>query len=115
MIFDPTGDDVGFVAEIGKAKGNMFNIPCLAYSFVDDAVNSVIRNDENRKELAKYEEKCIKSYPMRNYMRVPFTFEDGTYKFCDIDFAKYRKYTGVANINVPLEAVYNVMKRNAET
>ena len=111
MIFDPTGDDVGFVAEIGKARGNMFNIPCLAYAFVDDAVNSVIRNDENRKRLAKYEEECILKYPMRHYMRVPFTFEDGSYKFCDIDFTKYRKISGVKTQSVPLSAFVKYMRK----
>jgi len=106
MMFDPTGDDVGFVAEIAKVRGNMFNIPFLAYAFIDDAVNSVIRNDDNRRQLAQYEERCIKQYPMRNYMRVPFTFEDGSYKFCDIDFTKYRKVTGAKGKNVPLDYVY---------
>ena len=111
LMFDPTGDDVGFVAEIGKARGNMFNIPCLAYSFVDDAVNSVIRNDSNRKALAQYEYNCIKKYPMRNYMRIPFTFEDGSYKFCDIDYTKYREATGVKSAMVPLEKFVAMQQR----
>lgn len=103
LMFDPTGDDVGFVAEIGKARGNMFNIPCLAYSFVDDAINSVVRNESNIRQLAQYEHSCIKKYPMRNYMRTPFTFEDGSYKFCDIDFTKYRKATGNKSYALSLE------------
>lgn len=111
MIFDPTGDDVGFVAEISKHRGNMFNIPCIVYDFVDDAVNSVIRNDDNRKSLAHYEELCVKQYPMKDYIRVPFTFEDGSYKFCDIDFTKYRKATGLKKFDIPLQAVYEWMMR----
>lgn len=66
LMFDPTGDDVGFVAEIAKKKGSFFNIPCLAYSFIDDSVNSVIRNDSNRRQLANYEESCIMKYPMKD-------------------------------------------------
>lgn len=91
LEFDETGDDVGFVAEICKVGGDMFQIPCLAYAFVDDVVNSVIRNDENRRRLAAQEYELLKKYPMRNYLKITQTFEDGSYKFCDIDYAKYRK------------------------
>lgn len=114
MMFDPTGDDVGFVAEIAKTSSNFFNIPCLAYSFVDDAVNSVIRNDSNRKELAQYEYRCLKKYPMADYLRIPFTFEDGTYKFSDIDYTKYRKITGLKSESVTLERFYEVQRRKVE-
>lgn len=110
MMFDPTGDDVGFVAEIAKTNSNFFNIPCLAYAFVDDAVNSVIRNDSNRKELAQYEYSCLKKYPMAEYLRIPFTFEDGSYKFSDIDYTKYRKIAGLKSEAVSLEQFYNVKK-----
>lgn len=113
MMFDSTGDDVGFVAEIGKAHGNMFNIPCLAYAFVDDALNSVIRNDSNRKRLAQYEYSCLKKYPMIDYLRIPFTFEDGSYRFSDIDFTKYRKLTGLKSNIVPLENIYSVWRKRA--
>lgn len=113
LIFDPTGDDVGFVAEIAKARMNFFNITCLAYAFVDDAVNSVIRNDSNRKALAQYEYSCIKKYPMAEYLRIPFTFEDGSYKFSDIDYTKYRKKTGLKSEAVTLERFYAVEKRKA--
>lgn len=110
MMFDPTGDDVGFVAEIAKTASNFFNIPCLAYSFVDDAVNSVIRNDGNRKALAQYEYQCLKKYPMAEYLRIPFTFEDGSYKFSDIDYAKYRKVTGLRSDSLSLAKFYSVQK-----
>lgn len=113
MMFDPTGDDVGFVAEIAKARMNFFNIPCLAYSYVDDVVNSVIRNDGNRKTLAQYEYSCIKKYPMAEYLRIPFTFEDGSYKFSDIDYTKYREKTGLKSEAVTLERFYAVEKRKA--
>lgn len=103
MMFDPTGDDVGFVAEIGKARGSMFNIPCIAYSFVDDEINSVIRNDQNRRALAAYEYECLKKYPMADYLRIPFRFKDGSYKYSDIDFTKYRKITGLKSRTVSLE------------
>lgn len=104
MIFDPTGDDVGFVAEIAKARGSMFNIECLAYSYVDDELNSVIRNDRNRRALAAYEYDCLKRYPIKDYLRIPFKFNDGSYKFSDIDFTKYRKITGLKSNTVSLEA-----------
>lgn len=93
LDFDETGDDVGFVAEISKAHGDMFQIPCLAYGFVDDAVNSVIRNDENRKRLAAQEYELLKKYPMgTDYLRISQTFDDGSYRFSDIDYKRYRDY-----------------------
>ena len=92
LEFDETGDDVGFVAEISKAHGDMFQIPCLAYGFVDDAVNSVIRNDENRKRLAAQEYELLKKYPMgRDYLRITQRFDDGSYRFSDIDYKRYRE------------------------
>jgi len=103
MMFDPTGDDVGFVAEIGKARGSMFNISCIAYSYVDDEINSVIRNDQNRRTLARYEYDCLKKYPMIDYLRIPFKYEDGSYKYSDIDFTKYRKITGLKSRTVTIE------------
>lgn len=103
LDFDETGDDVGFVAEIGKAGGDFFQIPCLAYAFVDDAVNSVIRNDSNRRRLAAQEHALLKKYPMRDYLKITQTFEDGSYKFCDIDYGKYRKICGRPKAEVTLD------------
>ena len=103
MMFDPTGDDVGFVAEIGTKLGSMFNIPCISYSFVDDEINSVIRNDQNRRTLARYEYECLLKYPFKDYMRIPFRYKDGLYKYSDIDFTKYRKITGLKSHTVTIE------------
>lgn len=107
-IFNPTGDDMGFVAEIGKAKGNMFNVNCLAYAFVDDAINSVIRNDDNRKQLASYEYESLKTYPIKYYLRIPFTYEDGSYKFSDIDFTKYRKLCNKKSNKVEIDTICKI-------
>jgi hypothetical protein len=107
-MFNPTGDDMGFVAEIAKNRGNMFNVNCLAYSFIDDAVNSVIRNDSNRKQLASYEYECLKQYPIKHYLRIPFTYEDGSYKFSDIDFTKYRKIYNKKSIKLDLEVLCKI-------
>ena len=104
--FDPTGDDVGLVAVCAEARQDFFHIPCVVYGFVDDSVNSVVRNDGNRRQLAAYEEQQLMRYPMgRRYMRVPFRFEDGAYRFSDIDFARYRKATGAPTYKVPLSGV----------
>lgn len=103
LEFDETGDDVGFVAEICKKQGDMFQIPCLAYAFVDDAVNSVIRNDSNRRRLAEQEYSILKKYPMRDYLKITQTFSDGSYKFSDIDYKKYRELNGRPQKTVTLE------------
>lgn len=101
--FDPTGDDVGLVAVCAAKRQNFFHIPCVVYGYVKDEKNSVIRNDGNRRQLAEYEMRQLMSYPMgRYYMRVPFRFDDGGYKFSDIDFAKYRRHTGLPMIKVQL-------------
>ena len=103
MAFEKTGDDIGFVAEITKARAPMFTIPCVVYDFVPEQKNSVIRNDENRKPLAKYEYECLRRYPMgRYYLRINKRFEDGSYRFSNCDFVKYRKYTGEPKIDVTL-------------
>lgn len=110
-IFNKTGDDVGFVAEIARHKMNFASIVCFHYSYVDDQINSVIRNDSNRKSLARYEYECLKKYPMgKKYLRIPHRFDDGSYKFSDIDFGKYRKQTGVPTFDVSVKEVVNWLK-----
>lgn len=111
LCFDINGDDVGFVAEITKRRGSMFNIPCLAYDYVDDAVNSVIRNDSNRKMKANWTYECLKKYPMARFLRVPFRFNDGSPKFCDIDFAKYREISGLRSYALSLGCFYYMKKK----
>lgn len=107
LIFDPTGDDVGFCAEILQNGGELFNIPCLGYEFVDDAVNSVIRDDSNRRQLAAYEEQCLMQYEFgKYYMKKTFTFEDGAYKFCDIDWRAYHKLKGTQARKIMLEELW---------
>lgn len=110
LDFDITGDDVGFVAEICKTGGDLFQIPCLAYAFVDDAVNSVIRNDSNRRQLAAQEYEMLRKYPMRGYLKITQTFEDGSYKFCDIDYSKYRETCGRPKAAVSIEDFYKWCK-----
>lgn len=112
LEFDETGDDVGFVAEICRKGGNLFQIPCLAYAFTDDAVNSVIRNDSNRKRLAKQEHELLKKYPMgKLYLKITQTFEDGSYRFSDIDYAKYCEISGNSKKSVALGDFIEWMKR----
>lgn len=105
LEFDETGDDVGFVAEICKAHGDLFQIPCLAYAFVDDAVNSVIRNDGNRRRLAEQEYELLRKYPMgRDYLKITQTYDDGSYKFSDIDYKRYRELCNRPKTEVTLDS-----------
>ena len=113
LDFDETGDDVGFVAEICKRGCDMFQIPCLAYAFVDDAVNSVIRNDGNRRRLAAQEYALLRRYPMRDYLKITQTFEDGSYKFSDIDYGMYRKICGRPKREVTIEEFVRWAKAKA--
>lgn len=102
LAFDETGDDMGFVAEIAQKGLNMFQIRSLAYEFVDDAINSVIRNDDNRRRLAAQEHELLLQYPIRDYLRISQKFEDGSYRFSDIDFRKYVKEYG---LDTPIRTV----------
>ena len=112
LAFDETGDDVGFVAEICKNGGNLFQIPCLAYAFTDDAVNSVIRNDSNRRRLAQQEYDLLKQYPMgKAYLKITQTFEDGSYRFSDIDYSKYCEVSGNKKASVSIADFVGYMKQ----
>lgn len=114
LAFDETGDDVGFVAEICKKRGNLFQIPCLAYAFTDDAVNSVIRNDSNRRRLAKQEHDLLKQYPMgKYYLKITQTFEDGSYRFSDIDYKRYCEVTGAKKETVGIMDFIGYMREKA--
>lgn len=104
LAFDVTGDDVGFVAEIAKAEGNFFQMLCLVYDAVRDSRNnSTIRNNDNRRQLAAQEYALLKKYPMRDYLKITHKYEDGSYKYSDIDFRKYREVTGKKDEIVTLE------------
>ena len=100
-------------AIIYKSGCDMFQIPCLAYAFVDDAVNSVIRNDGNRRRLAAQEYALLRRYPMRGYLKITQTFEDGSYKFSDIDYGMYRKICGRPKREVTIEEFVRWAKAKA--
>ena len=89
--FNVNGDDVGFIAEISKYGKDFFQIPSLAYSFVDDSTNSVIRNSKNIKAKSAYTYNQLQNYPMKNFLRSTITFDDGSFKFGDIDYSAYCK------------------------
>ena len=56
--------------------------------------------------MATYEYEQLKRYPMgKKYLRIPFRFDDGSYRYGDIDFVKYRKCTGLPTYSVPLEQI----------
>lgn len=107
-IFNLTGDDIGFVAQLSQNKEDFFYISCLAIDFQDETKNSVIRNDDNRRALAKYELQCLLKYPMgKHYLKITHKYEDGFYKFSDIDYTKYRKLYNKKSISIPLEVIYD--------
>lgn len=104
FMFDPTGDDIGFCAEILQHGGELFYMNCLGYEFIDDAINSVIRNDSNRRQLAAYEEQCLMQYDLgKHYLKRTFTFDDGSYKFGDIDWRAYHRFTNTKPSRIMLE------------
>lgn len=101
--FNLHGDDIGFAAEVLQQGYDCFNIPCLCYDYVDDAVASVVRDplhpDKNR-PLHKMEYDGLMSMEIKSYLRETFKFPDGQYKFGDIDWPKYHKMYGTIPVKV---------------
>ena len=115
MLFDETGDDVGLVAEIAKTGGDFFQIQSLAYSYVDDDVNSVIRNRDNARQLASQEHQALLTYPIgREYLRISQKFSDGSYRFSDIDYAEYARVMGRPQATVGIEDFIAWAKRKKQ-
>lgn len=93
--FNLHGDDIGFAAEVLQKGYSCFNIPCLCYDFIDDQVDSVVRdphNPEKNRYLHKLEYDGLMGMEIKHYLRESFKFPDGQYKFGDIDWRKYHKY-----------------------
>jgi hypothetical protein len=42
----------------------------------------------------------------KHYMKKTFTFEDGAYKFCDIDWRAYHKFKGTQARKIMLEELW---------
>ena len=93
-IFNPTGTDMGIIAESLQAGGELFSIPSLAYWMVDEKLNSVMRDDSNRKSLALYEYEQFQKYPLKDYLKINQRYDDGQYAFGDIDWKKYHSLMG---------------------
>lgn len=91
MIFDPHGDDIGFVAVLMKHGLGCFNIPCLGYEYLSEKCDSVVRTPENAKRLHKYEHDMLMTYPIKDYLRHTFLDEDGNPMWNDVDWRKYHK------------------------
>lgn len=92
--FNLHGDDIGFAAEVLQQGYSCFNIPCLCYDFIDNAVDSVVRdphNPEKNRWLHKLEYDGLQQMEIKDYLRESFTYPDGQYMFGDIDWRKYHK------------------------
>lgn len=92
--FNLHGDDIGFAAEVLQNGFSCFNIPCLCYDYVDEKVNSVVRNpadEEENRWLHKLEYDALQNMDIKSYLRETFKFEDGQYKFGDVNWQKYHK------------------------
>ena len=92
--FDLHGDDIGFAAEVLQNGYSCFNIPCLCYDYIDDQVDSVVRdphNPEKNRWLHKLEYDGLQQMEIKHYLKESFKFPDGQYKFGDIDWMKYHK------------------------
>lgn len=94
--FNLHGDDIGFAAEVLQQGFDCFNIPCLCYDYMDDQVDSVVRdphNPDKNRWLHKLEYDALKEMEIgkKDYLRETFKFDDGQYKFGDINWQRYHK------------------------
>lgn len=96
--FDRHGDDIGFCAVILSQGGSLFNIPCLAYDYISEKCDSVIRTPETEKELHAYEYAMLQQYPIKDYLKTTFKDEEGNYVWGDIDYRKLHKLRGTSPI-----------------
>lgn len=101
--FDLHGEDMGYAAEVLQRGFSCFNIPCLCYDFIDDATNSVVRDWRNpdsaaNRALHRAEYTALQGMEVRSYLRESVKFDDGQYKFGDIDWRKYHKLRGTRPI-----------------
>ncbi len=99
--FDVHGEDMGTVAHVLEKGLSVFNIPCLCYDYIDEKINSVVRDPkkENR-ELHAEEYNALMKMEVQHYLKHSFTFPDGQYKFGDIDWRRFHKYKGSEPIKV---------------
>lgn len=99
--FNLHGDDIGFVAEVLQYGYDCFTIPCLCYDYIDDKVDSVVRdphNPEKNRHLHKLEYDALMKMEIKDYLRETFKFPDGQYMFGDVDWRKYHKLHGTKPI-----------------
>lgn len=97
------GDDIGFAAEVLQKGFHCFNIPCLCYDYVDEKDNSVVRNpkdEESNRWLHRLEYDALNDMEIgkSRYLRETFKFDDGQYKFGDINWQKYHKLKNTSPI-----------------
>lgn len=102
--FNLHGDDIGYAAHVLEQGFSCFNIPCLCYDYVDDAVNSVVRDPSQpeskaNRRLHKLEYDALQQMDIKNYLRETFKFDDGQYKFGDINWQQYHKLEGTKPIH----------------
>lgn len=99
--FDIHGEDMGFAAEVLQRGGSCFNIPCLCYDYVDEKVDSVVRdphNPEKNRPLHRAEYKGLMKMEIKDYLKTSFTYPDGEYMFGDVDWRRYHKLHGTEPI-----------------
>ena len=99
---NPHGDDILFCAEILAYGCTTFNIPWACYDYISEDTqkggSSVCRTPETEKELHEWELARLMEYPIKDYLRYTITYPDGSYKWGDIDWNKYRKLTGAKKV-----------------
>lgn len=91
--FNKHGDDIGFAAYLTEKGYSLFNIPCVAYSYVPETESSTLRdaNEEKNRAIHQEEYNNLMNMEVRDYLRISKRYDDGDYMYGDINFQKYHK------------------------
>ena len=93
------GEDIGNLAMYLEYGWQVFTICNLVYDFTpetDENLPSTLRSrdeDENR-EVHAQEFEDLQNYEIKDYLRINKAYEDGGYMYGDVDWRKFRKFTG---------------------
>ena len=97
------GSDIGFNANVLQMGFSCFNIPCLCYDYISEKVDSVVR-DPNDEEANRWLHKMtydnLQKWEIKDYLRETIKYEDGLFKYGDVDWRRYHKLHGTEPIVV---------------
>lgn len=108
--FRQHGEDIGNTAMYLQYGYQVFTICNLTYDFVpesDPNLPSTLRDREEQHNRAIHaqEFESLQQYDIKNYLRVNKAYEDGSYMYGDVDWRKFRAFTGQVSFTHEFRAI----------